>query len=567
MFDFRKSVVYQVYPKSFCDSDADGLGDLAGVTAKLDYLAWLGVDYLWLNPFFVSPQRDNGYDIADYRAIDPRFGTMADFQALCREAGKRNIRIMLDMVFNHTSTAHEWFQKALAGDPVYEDYYIWREGGPDGTPPNNWQSKFGGSAWAYVPEKGKWYLHLFDRTQADLNWENPRVRAELRDVVRFWMDQGAKGFRFDVVNLISKGSYESDGQGDGRRFYTDGPRVHEFLHELRQSTFGDDPEFVTVGEMSSTTMEHCYRYAGADTGELNMVFSFHHLKVDFVGNEKWVLVPFDFQQLKDILFSWQTGMSSHNAWNAVFWCNHDQPRVVSRFGDEGESWAQSAKMLGTVIHCLRGTPYLYQGEEIGMTNPGFTSLGQYRDVESINHFHILRDRGLHEDSAYAILRVHSRDNSRTPMQWDATGKAGFTTGTPWIGVTPNCDRINVASQLDDPDSILRHYKALIALRKRYDVVAYGDFQPLDPRHPSVLAYQRQHQGDTLVVVNNFYRKPVQWTCPVDLTGFTCLLSNYPGSTPQTTLQLPPYASLVLYRSAGASPRTPGGAPPLHPARG
>lgn len=548
MYDFHKSVVYQCYFKSFYDSNGDGVGDLRGVTAKLDYLQKLGVDYIWLNPFFPSPQRDNGYDVADYCAVDPRFGTMADFEELSREAEKRGIRLMLDMVFNHTSTEHEWFQKALAGDPDYEDYYIWREGGPDGTPPNNWESKFGGNAWQYVPEKGKWYLHLFDPTQADLNWENPRVRKELQNVIRFWMGKGVKGFRFDVVNLISKGSYESDEKGDGRRFYTDGPRVHEFLHELNEATFGTDAEIITVGEMSSTSMENCYKYAGADTGELSMVFSFHHLKVDFVGNEKWVLVPFDFQKLKDILFSWQTGMSDHNAWNAVFWCNHDQPRVVSRFGDEGEYWKPSAKMLGTVIHCLRGTPYVYQGEEIGMTNPGFTSLDQYRDVESINHFHILRDRGLHEDSAYDILRVHSRDNARTPMQWNAGENGGFSEAEPWISMNPNHKTINAASQVDDPDSIFAHYRKLIALRKQYDVIANGDFAPLDMAHPSVLAYARRTDREDLVVINNFYRKEVDWTCPVDLDGFTCLLSNYADSRAETKLHLRPYESLVLYRA-------------------
>lgn len=549
MYDFRKSVVYQCYFKSFFDSDGDGVGDLGGVTAKLDYLKTLGADYIWLNPFFPSPQRDNGYDVADYCAVDPRFGTMADFETLSQEAAKRGIRLMLDMVFNHTSTEHEWFQKALAGDKEYEDFYIWREGGADGTPPNNWESKFGGNAWQYVPEKGKWYLHLFDPTQADLNWENPRVRKELQNVIRFWMDKGVKGFRFDVVNLISKGSYESDYEGDGRRFYTDGPRIHEFLHEMSAATFGTDAEIITVGEMSSTSMENCYRYAGADTGELSMVFSFHHLKVDFVGNEKWVLVPFDFLKLKNILFSWQTGMSEHNAWNAVFWCNHDQPRVVSRFGDEGEYWAPSAKMLGTVVHCLRGTPYVYQGEEIGMTNAGFTSLEQYQDVESINHYHILRARGLHEDSVYDILRVHSRDNSRTPMQWDAGTQGGFTTGTPWISVNPNHTRINAAAQVGDPDSVFTHYQKLIALRKQYDVIACGDFAPLDQQHPSVLAYTRRLNGEQLVVVNNFYRTEVDWTCPVYLEGFTCLLSNYPDAAVQTKLHLRPYESLILYRTA------------------
>lgn len=549
MFDFHKSVVYQCYFKSFFDSDGDGVGDLGGVTAKLDYLKTLGVDYIWLNPFFPSPQRDNGYDVADYCAVDPRFGTMADFETLSQEAAKRDIRLMLDMVFNHTSTEHEWFQKAMAGDKEYEDFYIWREGGADGTPPNNWESKFGGSAWQYVPEKGKWYLHLFDPTQADLNWENPRVRKELQNVIRFWMDKGVKGFRFDVVNLISKGSYESDYEGDGRRFYTDGPRIHEFLHEMSAATFGTDAEIITVGEMSSTSMENCYRYAGADTGELSMVFSFHHLKVDFVGNEKWVLVPFDFGKLKNILFSWQIGMSDHNAWNAVFWCNHDQPRVVSRFGDEGEYWAPSAKMLGTVVHCLRGTPYVYQGEEIGMTNAGFTSLDQYRDVESINHYHILRARGLHEDSVYDILRVHSRDNSRTPMQWDASENGGFTTAEPWLSVNPNHTRINVAAQVNDPHSVFAHYQKLIALRKQYDVIAYGDFAPLDETHPSVLAYTRLLNGEQLVVINNFYRTEVDWSCPVNLDGFTCLLSNYENTSVQNQLHLRPYESLVLYRAA------------------
>lgn len=549
MFDFRKSVVYQCYFKSFFDSDGDGVGDLGGVTAKLDYLQLLGVDYIWLNPFFPSPQRDNGYDVADYCAVDPRFGTMADFETLSREAAKRGIRLMLDMVFNHTSTEHEWFQKAMAGDKEYEDFYIWREGGADGAPPNNWESKFGGSAWQYVPAKGKWYLHLFDPTQADLNWENPRVRKELQNVIRFWMGKGVKGFRFDVVNLISKGAYESDFEGDGRRFYTDGPRVHEFLHELSAATFGTDAEIITVGEMSSTSMENCYRYAGADTGELSMVFSFHHLKVDFMGNDKWVIVPFDFGKLKNILFSWQAGMSAHNAWNAVFWCNHDQPRVVSRFGDEGKYWAQSAKMLGTVVHCLRGTPYVYQGEEIGMTNAGFTSLDQYRDVESINHYHILRARGLHEDSVYDILRVHSRDNARTPMQWDASQHGGFTTAEPWLSVNPNHAHINAAAQVDDPDSVFAHYRKLIALRKQYDVIAYGDFAPLDEGHPSVLAYTRRWNGEQIVVVNNFYRTEVDWNCPVSLEGFTCLLSNYTDSIVQTKLHLRPYESLVLYRAA------------------
>lgn len=547
MQDFKKSVVYQIYPKSFLDTNGDGLGDLRGVISKLDYLQTLGVDYIWLTPFFVSPQNDNGYDVADYRAIDPRYGTMADFEDLVEEAGRRNIRVMLDMVFNHTSTYHQWFQKALEGDPVYQDYYIFRPGKDDGSAPTNWESKFGGSAWEYVPSLGKYYLHLFDKTQADLNWENPAVRREVADIVRFWMAKGVKGFRFDVVNLISKGEYADDFQGDGRRFYTDGPRIHEFLKELNRESFGRDSEIITVGEMSSTSMENCFQYAGEQSGELSMVFSFHHLKVDFMGNEKWVIVPTDFGKLKDILFSWQEGMAAHSAWNAVFWCNHDQPRVVSRFGDEGEYWQQSAKMLAAIVHGMRGTPYVYQGEELGMTNAGFTRLDQYRDVESLNHFHILRDKGLSEESVYNILKIHSRDNSRTPMQWDATANGGFTTGEPWLSVNPNTARINAAAQTGDPDSIFSYYQALIRLHKEYDVFALGDFAPLTPEHPSVLAYRRRWNGETLLCVNNFFRKECTWTCPESLEGFRVLLSNYPDSAPAQVWNLRPYESVLLLK--------------------
>lgn len=547
MQDFKKSVVYQIYPKSFLDSNGDGTGDLRGVIQKLEYLKELGVDYIWLTPFFVSPQNDNGYDVADYREIDPIYGTMHDFEELVSEADKCGIRIMLDMVFNHTSTSHRWFQKALEGDPVYQDYYIFRKGKDNGEPPTNWESKFGGSAWEYVPKLDRYYLHLFDKTQADLNWENPAVRREVQDIVRFWMGKGVKGFRFDVVNLISKGEYQDDEVGDGRRFYTDGPRIHEFLQELNRESFGQNPEIITVGEMSSTSMENCFRYAGAESGELSMVFSFHHLKVDFMGNEKWVLVPADFGKLKEILFSWQQGMAQHNAWNAVFWCNHDQPRVVSRFGDEGEYWKESAKMLAGVIHGMRGTPYIYQGEELGMTNANFNRLEQYRDVESLNHFQILRDKGMSEESIYAILKVHSRDNSRTPMQWDTTCNGGFTSGNPWIAVNPNYASINAASQTEDPDSIFSYYKALLQLRKKYDVFAFGDFTPLDQQSDSVLAYCRKWKDETLLCINNFYRKPCVWNCPISLEGYQVLLSNYSDTNPQQQYHLRPYESVLLIK--------------------
>lgn len=548
MSDFRRSVGYQIYPKSFCDSKGDGLGDLKGVTSKLDYIKELGVDYIWLTPFFVSPQNDNGYDVEDYYNIDPRYGTMEDFEELAAEAGKRGIRLMLDMVFNHTSSRHEWFKKAMEGDEKYKNYYIFRKGKAPGVPPTNWESKFGGGVWEYVEKFDEYYLHLFDVTQPDLNWDNEEVRKELQKVIRFWMGKGVKGFRFDVVNLISKSVYEDDYEGDGRRFYTDGPNIHRYLRELNAATFGTDTEIITVGEMSSTSMENCYQYGNGDGKELSMVFSFHHLKVDFMGNEKWVLVPADFQKLKNILFSWQKGMQEHNAWNAVFWCNHDQPRVVSRFGNEGRYWKASAKMLAATIHLLRGMPYIYQGEELGMTNAGFTDISQYRDVESLNHFRILQDKGLTEADAYRILQVHSRDNSRTPMQWTAGKNGGFTDGEPWIEVNKNCDRINAEAELADPDSIFHFYRKLIKMRKEYDVIACGSFEPLAERHPQVFAYRRRYEEEELLLVSNFYIRETRWESGLSLDGFEKLLGNYDGMQEENgTFSLRPYETIVLYR--------------------
>lgn len=548
MADFKKSVVYQIYPKSFYDTNGDGLGDLKGVTAKLDYIKELGVDYIWMTPFFVSPQKDNGYDVEDYYNIDPRYGTMEDFEELAAEAGKRGIKLMLDMVFNHTSDRNQWFQKALAGDEKYKNFYIWKKGKAPGVPPTNWESKFGGNAWQYVEKFDEYYLHLFDVSQPDLNWDNEEVRKEIRKVIRFWMGKGVKGFRFDVINLISKGAFEDDYEGDGRRFYTDGPNIHKYLQELNRETFGTDAEIITVGEMSSTSMENCFRYAGEDSGELSMVFSFHHLKVDFMGNEKWVMVPYDFQKLKDILFSWQKGMAEHRAWNAVFWCNHDQPRVVSRFGDEGTFWKQSAKMLGTVIHCLRGTPYIYQGEELGMLNCDFEDISQYRDVESLNYYRILQEKGMAAKDALRIIQIHSRDNGRTPMQWTGGENAGFTTGTPWIGVSRNSGSINVETELADGDSVFRYYQKLVKLRKDYDVVAYGDFEALAERHPQIFAYRRTWKDEELLVVNNFYGRDASWNSGLDLIGFEKILGNYDGGTWEGgNFELRPFESLVLYR--------------------
>lgn len=546
MNDFKKKVVYQIYPKSFKDTNGTGTGDLKGVIEKLDYLQTLGVDYIWLTPFYVSPQNDNGYDVADYYNIDPSYGTMEDVENLIAEAKKRNIYLMMDMVFNHVSTEHIWFKKAMAGEEKYLNYFFFKPGKANNQPPTNWNSKFGGPAWEYVEKFDKWYLHLFDKTQADLNWENPEVREEVKNIVRFWMEKGVKGFRFDVINLISKAGFEDDFSvdGDGRSFYTDGPRIHEFLQELARDSFAKDKDIITVGEMSSTTMENCYKYAGEKTGELSMVFTFHHLKVDFMGNEKWVLVPTDFMKLKQLIFDWQINMEKNNAWNAVFWCNHDQPRVISRFGSDDKYHKESGKMLATLIHCLRGTPYIYQGEEIGMTNPHFKSIEQYRDVESLNHYKILQDKGMTKEQALMILDVHSRDNSRTPMQWDDSINAGFTTGTPWIQTADNYTEINVKNSLEDKDSIFYYYQKLIQLRKNYDVIAYGDIKPLLREDKRVFAYERNYKGQKLIVICNFYPTTYEIELPYDFSNYKCILNNYKNEAKAKKIALKPYETLV-----------------------
>ena len=501
MSDFRNSTVYQIYVKSFCDSNGDGIGDINGIRQKLDYLQDLGIDYLWITPFFKSPMNDNGYDVADYLAINPMFGTMEDVDALIREAKEHNIRLMFDMVFNHTSTDHEWFKKALTGDPKYMNYYMFRDP-VDGHAPTNWVSKFGGNAWEYVPSLGKYYLHLFDVSQADLNWENPEVREELKNVIRFWKAKGVAGFRFDVVNLISKPDVlEDDFQGDGRRFYTDGPRIHQHLQELVGDTGIAD--YMTVGEMSSTSLDNCLRYANPDEKELKMVFSFHHLKVDYKNGQKWALMEPDFNELRSLFVKWQEGMQDGNAWNAVFWCNHDQPRAVSRFGDDKKYWKESAKMLASLIHLMRGTPYIYEGEELGITNPGYTDISQYQDVESTNYYRILmEEEGRSKEEALEIIGARSRDNGRTPMQWDGSEKAGFTDGTPWLGIPANHSYINVEAEQKDPDSILNYYKKLVALRKEYEIIADGEIRFTDAGNENIISYDRMLDGQKLSVFCN-----------------------------------------------------------------
>ena len=498
---FSDKVVYQIYPKSFCDSNGDGLGDIRGIIGKLDYIASLGVDYIWSTPFFVSPMNDNGYDVANYREIDPRFGTMADVEELIAEADKRGLGLMFDMVFNHTSTAHEWFQRALRGEEKYLNYYIFKDGKPD-KPPTNWVSKFGGNAWKYVEHLGKWYLHLFDVTQADLNWENPEVREELKNVLRFWKDKGVKGFRFDVVNLISKpAEFVDDAQGDGRRFYTDGRHVHEFLKELVKDSGIDD--MITVGEMSSTSLDNCIRYSNPAEHELSMIFSFHHLKIDYKDGDKWSLMPADIPALKKLFETWQVGMAENNGWNAVFWCNHDQPRVVSRFCDDGKYHNESAKMLATAIHFMRGTPYIYQGEELGMTNAKFNSIEQYRDVESLNYYKILRGAGKSESEALKIIGERSRDNSRTPMQWSAEKFAGFSNVEPWISSPDNFKTFNVETEELDKNSVLNFYRELVRLRKSKKIISDGAIEFIERDNPNVLAYRRTLADENLIVLCNF----------------------------------------------------------------
>lgn len=545
---FEDKVIYQIYPKSFYDSNNDGLGDLKGITEKLDYLKFLGVDYIWLTPFFISPQNDNGYDIADYYNIDSRYGTMEDFENLSREAKKRDIKIMLDMVFNHVSTEHEWFRKALAGDRKYQDFFFFKEG-EENNPPTNWESKFGGKSWEYVPELKMFYLHLFDKTQADLNWENPEVKKEIYKIIDFWISKGVEGFRFDVINLISKPEkFENDYEGDGRKFYTDGPKIHEYLKDLNKNTFGKYKDIITVGEMSSTTMENCFKYAGKNENELTMVFNFHHLKVDYKNKNKWELQPFNFLELKNLLNSWQTGMQEHNAWNALFWCNHDQPRIVSRMGDDKKYWKKSAKMLATVVHTLRGTPYIYQGEEIGMTNTYFHEIEKYRDVETLNYYNILLNQGYTKEETMKIIMERSRDNGRTPMQWSSEKNAGFSNGTPWIDVIYNYKDINVEKQKNDPDSILNFYRTLISLRKKCKAISLGTTIPLAENHKSVYMYKRVYENQELLVINNFYGEKTEVELNFNTTGYTNILSNNNNSRKlENKMKLEPYDSLIFYR--------------------
>ena len=535
----KGKVVYQIYPKSYKDTTGNGIGDFRGIIEKIPYLAKLGVDMVWLNPFYPSPQRDNGYDISDYMAVDPLFGDMADFEEMVRVGKEHKIDFMLDMVLNHCSTEHEWFQKALAGDQYYQDFFFIQD------QPTDWQSKFGGSAWAPFGDTGKYYLHLFDETQADLNWRNPNVRKELFKVVNFWRDKGVKGFRFDVINLIGKDEVLVDcPENEGKPAYTDKPIVHDYLRMMNQATFGSDDSFMTVGEMSSTTMENCVLYSSPDRQELSMTFNFHHLKVDYKDGQKWTVAPFDFEELKSLYHSWGKEMSDKNGWSALFWNNHDQPRALNRFVDIQNFRKEGATMLAASIHLSRGTPYIYMGEEIGMIDPDYDSMDDYVDVESLNAYQMILKKGKSQEEAFQIIQAKSRDNSRTPMQWDASENAGFTVGTPWLKAGKSYPRINVENEIQGP--IFTFYQDLIRLRKEMPIISEGSYKPAFEDSKQVYAFERQYEDEKLLVLNNFYATEVEMDLPVAYQNGQILISNYEDVEVSEKILLKPYQTLAIY---------------------
>ncbi|VRB10742.1 alpha,alpha-phosphotrehalase [Streptococcus pneumoniae] len=535
----KGKVVYQIYPKSYKDTTENGIGDFRGIIEKIPYLAKLGVDMVWLNPFYPSPQRDNGYDISDYMAVDPLFGDMADFEEMVCVGKEHKIDFMLDMVLNHCSTEHEWFQKALAGDKYYKDFFFIQD------QPTDWQSKFGGSAWAPFGDTGKYYLHLFDETQADLNWRNSNVRKELFKVVNFWRDKGVKGFRFDVINLIGKDEVSVDcPENEGKPAYTDKPIVHNYLRMMNQATFGSDDSFMTVGEMSSTTMENCVLYSSPDRQELSMTFNFHHLKVDYKDGQKWTLAPFDFEELKSLYHSWGKEMSDKDGWSALFWNNHDQPRALNRFVDIQNFRKEGATMLAASIHLSRGTPYIYMGEEIGMIDPDYDSMADYVDVESLNAYQMLLEEGKSQQEAFQIIQAKSRDNSRIPMQWDASENAGFSTGTPWLKAGKSYKDINVENEIQGP--IFTFYQDLIRLRKEMPIISEGSYKPAFEDSKQVYAFERQFEDQKLLVLNNFYAKEVEIDLPAVYQNGQILISNYEDAEVSEKILLKPYQTLAIY---------------------
>ncbi|MEI4803143.1 alpha-glucosidase [Bacillus sp. FJAT-51639] len=530
---WKESVVYQIYPRSFMDSNGDGIGDLRGIISKLDYLQELGIDVIWLSPVYESPNDDNGYDISDYRKIMNEFGTMNDWDELLEEMHKRNMKLMMDLVVNHTSDEHHWFvESRKSRDNSYRDYYIWRKG-KSGKEPNNWGAAFSGSAWQYDETTDEYYLHLFSKKQPDLNWDNERVRKEIYEMMEFWLEKGIDGFRMDVINFISKTEglpavdTEEEGYVSGHQYFMNGPNIHTYLHEMNQEVLSKY-DIMTVGEMPGATTEEAKLYTDEERQELQMVFQFEHMDLDSGENGKWDVIPCSLLTLKQNLTKWQKALE-HIGWNSLYWNNHDQPRVVSRFGNDTTYRISSAKMLATVLHMMKGTPYIYQGEEIGMTNVKFASIDEYRDIETLNMYHEkVNERGENPEIVMQSIYVKGRDNARTPMQWEDSEHAGFTTGNPWLQVNPNYKDINAWQALRDPNSIFYHYKKLIELRKKHEIIVYGTYDLILEDHPSIFSYVRTWKDEKLVVIANFTEASCVFELPKEITysNLELLIHNY-----------------------------------------
>ena len=551
---WKESVVYQIYPRSFCDSNGDGIGDLNGITGKLDYLKELGIDVIWLSPVYKSPNDDNGYDISDYQAIMDEFGTMEDFDRMLATAHEKGIKIMMDLVVNHTSDEHKWFiESRKSTDNPYRDYYIWRPAKEDGSLPNNWGSCFSGPAWEYDKTTDMYFLHLFSKKQPDLNWDNPAVRQDVFDMMNWWLKKGVDGFRMDVISLISKEPGLPDkepGINGYATFYVsaNGPHVHEYLQEMRQKAL-NNADTITVGECSGVTLEEAKKYARSDEKELNMVFQFEHMDVDSDEKAgKWTTRKMDLRNLKKILTRWQKGLQDI-AWNSLYWENHDQPRSVSRFGNDSDEYREiSAKMLATCIHMMQGTPYVYQGEELGMTNCPFNTLDNFRDLESINAFHELTEQGkMTEEDMMAAIGYKGRDNARTPMQWDDSAYAGFSTTNPWIMVNPNYTKINAKDQINREDSVFKYYQKLIKLRHESELIVYGTYDLILDDDKDIYAYIRTLGDEKLIVYCNFSENTREVELPEEFTNGKVLISNYIDAKVNHKITLRPYEAIVIQK--------------------
>ena len=551
---WKESVVYQIYPRSFCDSNGDGIGDLNGITGKLDYLKELGIDVIWLSPVYKSPNDDNGYDISDYQAIMDEFGTMEDFDRMLATAHEKGIKIMMDLVVNHTSDEHKWFiESRKSTDNPYRDYYIWRPAKEDGSLPNNWGSCFSGPAWEYDKTTDMYFLHLFSKKQPDLNWDNPAVRQDVFDMMNWWLKKGVDGFRMDVISLISKEPGLPDKETGINGYATfnvsaNGPHVHEYLQEMRQKAL-NNADTITVGECSGVTLEEAKKYARSDEKELNMVFQFEHMDVDSDEKAgKWTTRKMDLRDLKKILTRWQKGLQDI-AWNSLYWENHDQPRSVSRFGNDSDEYREiSAKMLATCIHMMQGTPYVYQGEELGMTNCPFNTLDNFRDLESINAFHELTEQGkMTEEDMMAAIGYKGRDNARTPMQWDDSAYAGFSTATPWIMVNPNYTKINAKDQINREDSVFKYYQKLIKLRHESELIVYGTYDLILDDDKDIYAYIRTLGDEKLIVYCNFSENTREVELPEEFVNKKVLISNYSDAKANQKITLRPYEAIVIQK--------------------